>query len=929
LTRVRWTAVARRLPYLALVLAAAAGCTRHFFRERADRDVEDLLTEKSIDPRWDVRTRNWYVYPDPRARFADFDKPDHPKKPPDDPATAALSPDPQPLRSKFCSGSDQEGTGYLEFLRYCDQHNRNQRLRPFASEDGKPAAKLGSPYQPVIATNTSEAAESRRRIEHTLHTDETGFLITLVEAVELAQFNSRDLQDRREDLYTAALPVTFQRFQFVPQVFAGVTATRTWLGSQVPGGPGSNWNVATTGSVTQLFPTGATVVAQLANQLVIDLGTNAPHVGISNFTLSITQPLLRGGGWAVTLEPLTQAERTLVYAVRSYARFRENFYVYIVGGADVFNAPYSYAGLALRGVTPSLTAPSQGYLPTLLTAALERDERENLASLTVDFALYREYQGRGDVSELQVGQVEQQILSSQTRLLNQQQLLASGLDQFKLQLGLPTKLSLELDEAPTRPMRDMLGEFGRARDEYNALREEADRFRARFRVPLLFLAGPAAGPIAFEIPLRDEIRALVLNSAMTRSTKQFKAGIEARWERWRTMPPDALKAELRRMAEEIRTLEVRQAALEARNDKLPPAEEARLRDLPRDSAIGQLEQALRAYENLRLAKERTARNESLFYEEAVNAFMRVMNEARMERRAEIRAAWPALPAATVEGTDLVTSDLDRAETVATQVALANRLELMTARAQVVDAWRNIAVQANSLLGVANVGYNFNSPSTPNANEPFALGGSRSTHQLVLTGELPLVRRAERNAYRTALINYQRARRNLQATEDFILNDVRTDLRSLRVLAENYRIQQRAVEVAYDQVENSLDVLQAPPQPDVPVVGQAPQPGSAAAQTQQAAANAAALTQQLLGAQSSLLAAQNGLYTTWVNYLIARMTLYRDIERLPLDLRGVWIDESYPSPTQQPDVLPAPRPVADAGDPAESERFADRRAPRTP
>ena len=129
----------------------------------------------------------------------------------------------------------------------------------------------------------------------------------------------------------------------------------------------------------------------------------------------------------------------------------------------------------------------------------------------------------------------------------------------------------------------------------------------------------------------------------------------------------------------------------------------------------------------------------------------------------------------------------------------------------VDAWRHIAVQANSLLGVANVGYNFTTPSTPNANEPFALGGSRSTHQLVLSGELPLVRRAERNAYRTALIAYQRARRNLQATEDFILNDVRTDLRNLRVLAENYRIQQRAVEVAYDQVENSLDVLQSPPE----------------------------------------------------------------------------------------------------------------------
>jgi outer membrane protein TolC len=271
---------------------------------------------------------------------------------------------------------------------------------------------------------------------------------------------------------------------------------------------------------------------------------------------------------------------------------------------------------------------------------------------------------------------------------------------------------------------------------------------------------------------------------------------------------------------------------------------------------------------------------------------------------------------TVDGADLLQDDLDRAQTVAAQVALANRLELMNARAQVVDAWRRIAVQANSLLGVANVGYNFTTPS--DTNQPFVLGGNRSTHQLVLSGELPLVRRAERNAYRAALITYQRARRNLQATEDFILNDVRTDLRSQRVLAENYRIQQRAVEVAYDQVENSLDVLQSPPEG-----GGALRPAGQGAAN---AGNAAALTNQLLSAQNSLVAAQNGLYTVWVNYLIARMTLYRDIERLPLDLRGVWIDESCPPPAPADQLLPAPHPVGGAGDGPEPERFADGRPP---
>ena len=60
-----------------------------------------------------------------------------------------------------------------------------------------------------------------------------------------------------------------------------------------------------------------------------------------------------------------------------------------------------------------------------------------------------------------------------------------------------------------------------------------------------------------------------------------------------------------------------------------------------------------------------------------------------------------------------------------------------------------------------------------------------------------------------------------------------------VLAENYRIQRRAVEVAFDQVENSLDVSGSPSLPSR--CG----PAGQAAAGQQRAANAASLTQQLL------------------------------------------------------------------------------------
>jgi Outer membrane efflux protein len=919
LVRTRIATALRRLPWLAACLAVAAGCTRAFFRERADRDVEGLLQEKSVDPRWAV-DGTWYVYPDPRARFADFDKsPDRPKKPPDDPAAAATSPDPQPLRSKFCSGPDQEGYGYLEFLRHADQYNRTVR----AQANDRPAATLGDPtraYAPDQSPSAvaglpavAEDSPDQKLIDAALRTDEVPFLLNLDQSLELGLFNSREYQERREDLYLAALPVTLQRFNFYTQFTLGATAVREWLASGRPGGPSSTWNITTTGSASQLFPTGATLFAQLANSLVIDLGTGNPTVSLSNFTLRFVQPLLRGGGTAVTLEPLTQAERILLYGVRSYARFRRNYFVYIAGGTDVSNAPYGFNGLAGGGFG-GLQAPSQGYLPTLLIRAQERNERENIRALTAYLALYREFQGRGDFSELQVGQVEQQLLGSQQVLLQRRQDLQNGLDGFKLQLGVPTRVPLELDDSPIKPMQEMLAEYRRAQEEFMALRTQAEEFRTQFRSPLQALAGSAVAPVSLDVPIRELIENLMLESAYAKRAKRFRASIPARLARWKSMTTDQVRAELKRLADENRDLELRQARQQVLGQKLSAEETARLDFLPRDIATGQLELSIRQYEEARQRKGVTARDTAVLYEETVNNFIRVMSEARDERREVIEAAWPKLPAVTVDGADLLTEDLDRAQTVAAQIALANRLELMNARAQMVDAWRKIAVTANSLLGVLNVGYNFDTPSTPNAKQPFALGGARSRHQLVINGELPLVRRAERNAYRTALIVYQRARRNLQATEDFILNDVRVDLRNLRVLAENYRIQQRAVELAYDQVENSLDVLQAPPQPP----GGAAQPGQAAAQAN--AGNAAALTQQLLGAQSSLLRAQNALYQAWVQYLIARMTFYRDIERLPLDLRGVWIDEPCSPTAIAPEVLPPP----DPGDPADAGRFADLR-----
>jgi outer membrane protein TolC len=234
---------------------------------------------------------------------------------------------------------------------------------------------------------------------------------------------------------------------------------------------------------------------------------------------------------------------------------------------------------------------------------------------------------------------------------------------------------------------------------------------------------------------------------------------------------------------------------------------------------------------------------------------------------------------------------------------------MNARGQVVDAWRQIKVQANSLQGVFDLRYDLNAATPAGGNTLLGFAGSANRHRLTADLELPLVRRAERNQYRASLIGYQRQRRTLQAFEDNIANDVRADVRELRALAELYKIQQRVVELGYSQVDNAQSILLAPPAP-----GAGNDAGSAAA-----------LTQQVLQAQNSLLQAQNELYNIWVNYLTARMNLFLDLESLQIDERGVWCDEfdpgndATPGPSPQPDRqpaggerLPPPRALPDGG-----------------
>ena len=421
------------------VVAGLSGCHREHFRRRADRAGGALIVEKIAQPNWHID--NNCAWPDPRSRFADPTPKDRPPKPTDDPTAAWLSIDPQP---KHCCAEPFEGTEYLHLMPLVEveyEEPGRYRLDPFI-EPGQPARLIG-----------------------------------LQNAHQVALLNSREFQNRRESLFFAALELSLERNAFAPQFFA----TGQWMFERVgrlfddndPTTPGTTALSITPGELegnvivpgeslgsgifddqtvdnfagrgplsgsgfgfTKLFVTGGALLLQFANETVFELA--GPFEGTfsqSNATLQLIQPLLQGGGRAVTLEPLTQTERNLLYEIRSYVRFQREFFANIASGSSLtqFDRLDAFEGFADIGV-----------LTLLEELQIVRNEERNLEFLE-KVARGFEAIERDAEDDLQFAQIQSEVAIARTNVVDARQIYFEDLDRFKLQLGVPMDLPLVLD----------------------------------------------------------------------------------------------------------------------------------------------------------------------------------------------------------------------------------------------------------------------------------------------------------------------------------------------------------------------------------------------------------------------------------------------------------------------------------------------------
>lgn len=236
--------------------------------------------------------------------------------------------------------------------------------------------------------------------------------LTLLDCLAVAAESNRTFQDRRENLYRAALDVTLERYLvgWRPRVTGGAFVDGQGEAAEEAGG-------FLRPELRRVLGTGAEIVGGMGLDLFRVLSTGDGWDLLSSLSLSITQPLLRGAGPQIVYESLTQAERSLVYEVRSLERFRRTLAV------DVSGRYYRL-------------------LQQIDVVANEEQNFENLETLS---ARNRALAEAGRLSAIQADQASQNQLRASNRLLEARSRLQTGLDDFKLFLGLPIEFELELD----------------------------------------------------------------------------------------------------------------------------------------------------------------------------------------------------------------------------------------------------------------------------------------------------------------------------------------------------------------------------------------------------------------------------------------------------------------------------------------------------
>lgn len=250
--------------------------------------------------------------------------------------------------------------------------------------------------------------------------------LSLNDMLAIAARNSREYQTEKEKVFEAALALDLNRDAY-RNTFSALFSSGI-SSSDADGDKTESAAHKGTVGMTRALQSGATLTTKIAVDLVNLLtGDKSSSLGfLADATVSI--PLLSGAGKSIAREPLTQAERDVIYAIWRLERFKRSFAVDVTA-----------TSLAVLRRIEEVKNTEGNY--ERIKATRERAERLGEA---------------GRLDNIQVDQAKQNELKAKNQLVSVKQSLDSSMDGLKVKLGLPVDARIKLDSAELKELAEKL-----------------------------------------------------------------------------------------------------------------------------------------------------------------------------------------------------------------------------------------------------------------------------------------------------------------------------------------------------------------------------------------------------------------------------------------------------------------------------------------
>ncbi|MDB6026654.1 MAG: hypothetical protein JWM68_2877 [Verrucomicrobiales bacterium] len=250
-------------------------------------------------------------------------------------------------------------------------------------------------------------------------------IVSLDQALEIAVKFSRNYQNEKESLYLDALTLTLERHRYTPIFSASAKVADAYTKSELDNGiakitgEGHALAVGSLASMDMLLLSGGRIATDFTYDFLRYFTGNSRAVTSSRLAGTLTQPLLRGAGYKIAIENLTQAEREMLYSLRDFTQFRKEF---------------------------SVNVASQ-YYQVLQNRDSVRNSWRGLENFRENVSRERAFFDEGLRSQASLDQLKQAELQTESKWISAVRTYRKSLDQFKFLLGLGTEEKIVLADS--------------------------------------------------------------------------------------------------------------------------------------------------------------------------------------------------------------------------------------------------------------------------------------------------------------------------------------------------------------------------------------------------------------------------------------------------------------------------------------------------